>query len=244
MDINTNDVSQVNIKERTCQQMLGIFLINVGILNALEIILKVVLRLIFPDNTLAISGYEVYIGIIRLIIVIILFINFMIKMKPYDTHSPHVRKLLVLWGVILIPIQLINDVCVMLYTRMLELIYQVFAASNADPDGKIFALVYDSTHGFKYICILLAILLGIVMTGEILEKRKLMLFSGVTAVMFLVAFALLRMDSLDINKFTTFEIGLNWASMVFHALNTIGLFSIGLYIVLTFKPETDSNKEN
>lgn len=243
MDEIKKDV-QLNIKERTCQQMLGIFLVNVGILNAVEIIMKVLLRIIFPNDTLAISGYEVYIGIARLLIVVGLFAKFMIKLKPYDMHYATVRKLLVLWGVILIPIQLINDVIVMLYTRMLVLIYQVFQAGNVDPDGRIFALVYDSTHGFKYICIFLAILLGIVMTGEILEKRKLMILSGVVAILFLVAFALLRMDSLDITRFTTFEIGLNWASMVFHALNTIGLFGIGLYIVFSFKPDTGSIEES
>ena len=239
MDINVNDI-QLNIKkERTCQQMLGIFLVNVGILNAVEIILKVLLRIIFPNETVLISAYEVYIGFARLLFVIGLFINFMFKMKPYDTHSPLIRKLLILWGVILIPIQLVNDVCAMLYTRMLSLIQSAFALADVDSDGRLFAIIYDSTHGFKYICLFLAILLGIVMTGEILEKRKLMILSGVVAVLFLIAFTLLRMDSIDLSTIASFEVGLNWASVVFHALNTIGLFGIGLYIYLTFKPDED-----
>ena len=243
MDVNNSKENiKANSKERTCQQTLGVFLVDVGLLNMLEIAFKLLMRYLIPNDTMLLGGYEVYIGSLRLLIVIALFIIYLVKVKPLETHSKNVRKMLVLWGVILIPIQMINDVCVMLYARMLELIQHVFIEGNVDPDGQIFAMIYDSTHGFKYICLFLAILLGIVMTGEILEKRKLMIVSLIAAILFLIAFALLRMDSVNINNITTFEVGLNWASLVFHTLNTIGLIGIGMYIYLIFKPEAASKE--
>lgn len=229
MDIMTDQLDlQIEIKEHACHQMLGLFLVNVAILNAIEIIVKMVLRIINPDEAILISAYETYIAWFRIMVVIVLFVNCMIQMKPYDTHNPNIRKLLVLWGVILIPMQLINDLCAMLYTRMLDTIAAVFLQEGVDKDGRIFALIYDMSHGFKYICIFLAILLGLVMTAEILERRKLMIIPAIAGVTFMLAFMLLRME--PISALGNIQIGVNWTSLIFHGLNTVGLFAIGMYI--------------
>ena len=227
---------QIEIKEHACHQMLGLFLVNVAILNAVEIIVKLLLRITYPDQSILIGAYETYIAWFRIMVVIVLYANCMIKMKPYDTHNPNVRKLMVLWGVILIPMQLINDTCAALYTRMLETIASVFIQEGVDKDGRIFALIYDMSHGFKYICIFLAILLGLVMTAEILERRKLMIVPGVAGVLFMLAFTLLRMESTAIGSI---QIGVNWTSLIFHGLNTVGLFGIGMYIERLYRKKDE-----
>ena len=230
-------------EEHTGQQLLGKFLIDVAMLNILELICKAVIRFIFKGQTMLISGYEAYLSMLRLLLVVIAFIYCIKRMNKLFFHSPDTKKLVVLWGVILIPIQLINDMTVMLYTRMLELLQHVLSESAIDGDGQIFAMIYDSTHGFKYICIFLAILLGIVMTGELLEKRKLLILCAVFAVMFMIAFTAFRMQTIEINTIATYEIGINWTSTIFHALTTFGLMFIGFYIYKEFKKEAPLEKE-
>lgn len=234
---------RIENEERTCQQLLGSFIVGVAILNMAEIVIKLIIRFLYKGDTLRINTYEVFLGEIRLALVIVLFVIALTRMKRLFFHSPDTRKLLVLWGVILIPIQLINDVCVMLYTRMLELLQAVLLNSGIDSGGQIFAMIYDSTHGFKYICIFSAILLGIVMTAEILEKRKMIIVGVIFALMFMIAFTIFRMQTVTIDSLVTFEIGINWTSMIFHMLTTVGLFLIGLYIILTFKKDKSTTEE-
>lgn len=233
LEINAN---QIEVQEKTGQQLLGNFLITVGILNIAEIAGKLLIRAILGDTMLA-GAYEVYLGVARLILIIVAFVLCIKGLNKLRFHAATTKKLVVLWGVILIPIQLINDMMVMLYTRMLELLQHVLIDSGMDEGTQIFAMIYDMTHGFKYVCIFLAILLGIVMTGELLEKRKLFIMSIVFAVLFVIAFTFFRMQSITVDAVKTFTIGINWTSMIFHCLTTFGLLSIGLYIYFDFKPE-------
>lgn len=226
--------AQIEEEERICHKILGRFLISVSVMNFIEILAKLVLRYTAGDEMFLVMSYEATLGVSRLILVVSAFMYCLKNMKKMYFHSPAVRKLLVLWGVILIPVQVINDMVGMLYTRMLQLIQIAFLTSGTDTDGKMFAMIYDMTHGFKYVCLFLAILIGVVMTGEILDRKILILLSGLVAVLFMVAFTVLRMGSVSIDAMDTYEIGVNWTSMIFHVLNTVGLFSVGLYIDRVF----------
>lgn len=235
---------RVRNEENTSQQMLGMFLIQVAAINFGELLAKALIRIRLAGHPLIIGVYETYVGWIRLALVIVAMFMCIYRMKKLFFHHPDTRKLVVLWGVILIPIQIVNDLMVMLYTRMLEIVQHVLEQSGSDPAGQIFAMIYDSTHGFKYICIFLAILLGIIMTAEILEKRKLIIFSAAVGVLFILAFTLFKMQTISFDSAASFEIGINWTSTIFHLLTTFGLFMVGLYIRLVFRKETTVKKEN
>lgn len=237
IEINENVEEPIDEEVRTCQELFGQFLISVSFINIFELVDKLVIRYIAHGDTLFIMSYERWVSIGRLALVIGAFAYCLSKMKKMYYHSPATKKLLTIWGIILIPIQLINDTCVMLYTRMLQLIQLVFITSDVDKDGKIFAMIYDMTHGFKYISLFLAILLGITMTGEILERRQLIVFSGIAAVLFMIAFSALRMGSVSIEAIREYDIGINWTSLIFHLINTAGLFFVGLYIIREFKKD-------
>lgn len=226
---------RIKKEETTGQQLFGWFLIEVGIINVLELVAKAVIRVFAKGDTLLIGAYEQYVGMIRIALVILLLVVCLRNLKKMFFHSPDTKKLLILWGVILVPIQLINDVCVMLYTRMLELVQAVLLYSGIPEGPQTFALIYDMTHGFKYICMLVALLLGIIFTGQILEKKSLMVVGIVSALLFMVAFTIFRMQTVAIDSIVKFSIGINWTSTIFHLLTTIGMMGVGCIIVKTFR---------
>lgn len=226
---------RIKREETTGQQLFGWFLIEVGIINALELVAKAMIRVLAKGNTLLIGAYEQYVGMIRISLVVLMLALCLSKLKKMFFHSPDTKKLVIIWGVILVPIQLINDVCVMLYTRMLELVQAVLLNSGIPEGPQTFALIYDMTHGFKYICMLIALLLGIIFTGQILEKKSLIVLGMVSALLFMVAFTIFRMQTVAIDSIVKFTIGINWTSTIFHLLTTMGLVGVGYIIVKTFK---------
>ncbi len=218
-------------EENTSQSILGTFLIFGGICNALEAILKVILRSVFSDNQIATNNSQNIIAILKVIILAVAFIFAAYRMKRLYFHSPYVRKLLFLWGVILIPVQLIYDVTVILYQRMLDMLFLIIATSDSGGEaGMFYAMFYNNTHGFKYISMFIAILLGIIVTGEILEKNHLFAVCAGLIIIFMTAFCVLEMRTISILN-DSINMGINLTSVIFHSLTTIGLFLLGLFII-------------
>lgn len=224
------------------KKLLGRMLIYVAVVNLLEIIIKAALRYIYSDDTVLTSGLEAFLNTFRFIFVIVVYSVCLYRMHRISPENSLERKLMAIWGVILIPIQLINDLCAMLYTRTLEMVQAVMLLSGLDADGSIYAMIYDTSHGFKYICIFLSILLGIVITGEMLEKRKLLVFSLVVAILFMLAFTLFKMETVAFDTLSKLSVGINWTSIIFHLLTTVGLFFVGLYLLKVIN--SDNKKEN
>lgn len=230
-DISNVKQSNMGKRQTSIYRYLAMFLMCVAVLNVMEIMIKMVIRYFYNGQEGMIGGLEGFTGIFRFVIVVGVFIIASLRCKRELTNRSTGWKLLRIWGVILIPIQLINEIVVMLYTRMLDIVEYVLVNSGNDAEGQIFAMIYDSTHGFKYICIFIAILLGIMITGEIIEKRVLVLMSLAIAILFMFAFTILRMQSFAVDSIVKFDLGINWASMIFHVLNTLGLFGLGVYLL-------------
>ncbi len=83
------------------------------------------------------------------------------------------------------------------------------------------------THGFKYLSMLMAILLGVMMTAVFLHDRRLEIAVPVIAGLFLLAFGLLHMQKISL---IGREIGIVWTSVIFHLTETIGLFGFSIYL--------------
>ncbi len=136
-----------------------------------------------------------------------------------------IRKLLELWTVIFIGPQLIHIVSGSIYRRLTgELLAYLPDGSG---EASLFIAMYNSSHGFKYAVMLTALLMGVIVTGIFLDDRILRGAAGAVAAVFLLAFALVRMQTLSVFGRS---IGIVWTSVIFHLAETAGLIALALYL--------------
>ena len=135
-----------------------------------------------------------------------------------------IGKLLELWGAILIAIRMVYDICSMVYRRFIT---DLIDLSNAAASGEDFVAIYNNTHGFKYIGLLIAMLLGSLMTGIFLNDKLIKVITMILMTFFILSFVLIGMQTLT---FAGYSIGVVWTSVIFHLVETQGLFILGLYI--------------
>ena len=140
-------------------------------------------------------------------------------------------KVLAVWGSILVGVGIIQEVVTILYRRFALNLYGMYFSGNFTKK-KMLNSIYNSTHGFKYLALLVAVLLGMVITAILLEDRRLLIFVVVAAGVFLLAFSLF--DMTKINVFGK-SIGVVWTSVIFHALQTVGMVSFAIYLRVKYK---------
>ncbi len=141
-----------------------------------------------------------------------------------------VNRLLQLWAVIFIGAELIYVFTSIMYRRFIEILMNSMNLEGMT-DGT-FVMLYNMTHGFKYLEILSAILLGVIMTGIFLSDRLLKLSSFGILAIFLASFAALQMQTVF---FMGREVGIVWTSIIYHATETIGLLVLALYLSKKYK---------
>ncbi len=135
-----------------------------------------------------------------------------------------VGQLIQIWAVIMVGAECIYFVVSMTYRQFTsELMLLAMGGANYTS----FVSVYNMTHGFKYLEILTAILLGVIMTGIFLNDRYLKAVALIIAVCFLLAFSFFQMQTIVLSgKY----IGIVWTSVIFHFTETIGMFILSLYL--------------
>ena len=135
-----------------------------------------------------------------------------------------IGQLLQIWAVILTGAECIYCVSSMIYRRFtIEL---MLALAGGAAQGS-FVSIYNLTHGFKYLEMMTAILLGVVMTAIFLKDRFLRMVAVAVAVLFLFSFGVFQMQTISL---PSGEVGIVWTSVIFHLTETIGLFSLSLYL--------------
>ena len=87
--------------------------------------------------------------------------------------------------------------------------------------------IYNLTHGFKYQGMLIALLLGAMMTGIFLDDRALKITSIVIACLFMLSIAGPEMFTLSLMGR---RYGIVWSSVIFNLMETVGLFALALYL--------------
>ena len=142
-----------------------------------------------------------------------------------------VSRLLQLWAVIFIGAELIYCFTSLLYRRFIEILMGALYLGSGFTDG-YFVLLYNMTHGFKYIEILTAILLGVVMTGIFLNDRYLKIAALTVAVFFMLAFGVFQMQNIS---FMGREVGVVWTSLIYHATETLGLIVLSRYLARKYR---------
>ena len=134
-------------------------------------------------------------------------------------------------AVIFICAELIYDFTSIMYRRFIAILMSLFESDSSLTDST-FILLYNMTHGFKYLEILVAILLGVVMTGIFLNDKFLKLASLVVLILFLLSFSILQMQTVNL---LGREIGIVWTSIIYHFTETLGLILLSAYLSKRYK---------
>lgn len=142
-----------------------------------------------------------------------------------------IEQLLRVWAVILIGVEMVYDITAEGYSRFIDQLSTLINYNDVTA-VELFASIYNSTHGFKYIGMLIAILMGIIVTGIFLEDKYLVIAAGISTLVFLGAFFLVQMDTVTIfHK----SVGIVWTSVIFHAMQTFGILAFSLYIRRSYR---------
>lgn len=142
-----------------------------------------------------------------------------------------VNRLLQLWAVIFVGAELIYIFTSIMYRRFISVLMDALSLGNGLSDGS-FTMIYNMTHGFKYLEILSAILLGVVMTGIFLNDRFLKTSSLVILLLFLISFGAIQMQTVYLMDHA---IGIVWTSIIYHATETLGLLLLSVYLSTRYK---------
>ena len=135
------------------------------------------------------------------------------------------RKMLQVWGVILVAANLLQEFCSRMYQNVIDQLQSYYIGENMVTNEAV--SVYNSTHGFKYIGMITALIIGFFVTGVFLNDRKLMILSAVMMVAFAIAFGMFQMFTL---RFADRSIGIVWTGVIYHLNNTLVLFLFSHYI--------------
>lgn len=141
------------------------------------------------------------------------------------------EMLLKIWALIILGISMVYEITSVIYNAF---IVRLFLGVGIDSPDKVRLLtsIYNETHGFKYIGMVIAIFIGIVITAICLKDQMMMLISAEVIVAFLITFLLLGQSQMVI---MSKHVGVVWTSVIFHAIQTFGLLSLGIYLKLKYK---------
>lgn len=137
-----------------------------------------------------------------------------------------ISKLFQLWAAILIGARLVYDVCSNVYRNFITDLSQMIATENRITTDK-FASLYNNSHGFTYLGLLIAIQLGVFATGIFLNDKLIKTTSIVLMAFFLVSFVALEMSTVSL---LGISVGIVWTSIIFHLVETFGLLIFGVYL--------------
>ena len=136
-----------------------------------------------------------------------------------------VNKLLEIWGVILVSSEIIYQVTSTIYR---DFIGQISLFSLSGPEGYgIYLNIYNRTHGFKYLGMMVAIILGITITGIFLSDRYLKGCGIALSALFLLLSAIINRNTVSI---LGWNVDIVWTSVLFHAVDMAGLILLAIYL--------------
>ncbi len=137
-----------------------------------------------------------------------------------------VSRLLEIWMTILVGAQSLYDVSAILYRDAVRDMADILSEAGGAGRSETFEL-YNVTHGFKYLSMFIAIMLGIMITGIFLRDRFLKISAVLISALFILCFAFVQMTTLS---FLNARIGVVWTSVIFHVLETFGLLITAFYL--------------
>ena len=135
-------------------------------------------------------------------------------------------QLLEIWAGILLGVKIVYDIFTGVYREFVADLSSVFDLTDASA-MEAFRTLYNNTHAFKYIGMLIAIALGVFITGIFLNDRKLKLTAAMLAVIYILSATGMQMGTCTVwNR----DVAIVWSSVVFQLLQTVGLLDFSLYL--------------
>lgn len=211
--------------ENRCVSTFCAFIFWAAFLNILEAAGKIYLRYKIKDATI-LNDYQYYLSAGNVAVLIFVFLICIIVVRKADYYTANVKPLLLIWGVILIGASVIYEITSILYSRAIS---QIFTVTSQ----KQYIYLYNSTHGFKYIGMMVAITLGTIMTGIMLKSKWLIFLSTFIMTVFIGAFAVFQMYTLNLD-FIGKSVGIVWTSVIYHLSETAGLLLMALYVRIKY----------
>ena len=142
-----------------------------------------------------------------------------------------IYQLLEIWAVILLFVQTISLVSNYKYRNFVSELYDIIPMDNYE-NAVTFSAIYNSTHGFKYIGMFSAIVIGIFVTAVFLKDRFLKVLTVFITGFFVLAFTIFQM----VTFYTQLKIiSIVWTSVIYHGLETIGLIVFSIYLAKHYK---------
>ncbi|MCR5651201.1 MAG: hypothetical protein K6F86_08490 [Lachnospiraceae bacterium] len=135
-----------------------------------------------------------------------------------------IEQLILIWGMILGLAECVYYVLSLVYRKFIT---QLMVLSVLGQQYDSFVPLYNLSHGFKYIQMMTAILIGVAVTAVFLHDRALAVAAGVLMITFLLAFSLFQMQPLS---FSGRQIVVVWTSVIFHLTETLGLLTLSVYL--------------
>jgi len=130
------------------------------------------------------------------------------------------------WAAILIAVRVVYELTSTAYRALIAQLTNMINMADAQA-YMAFVAFYNSSHGFKYAGMLIAIGIGIFVTGVFLRDRFLILSSLGLVTVFIFAFIFVNRSQFFIG---TTALGIVWTSVIFHLIQTVGLFVMAFYM--------------
>ena len=151
------------------------------------------------------------------------------KLSSLSAYS--ISQLMQLWAAIFIGAELVYDVTSIIYRDFVAALSTLFDMSD-QAMANAFVDFYNNTHGFKYMGMQIAIMLGIFVTGVFLKDVLLKIVAFAVTAVYTLAFMILSMNTLVIfNR----SVGIVWTSVIFHMTQTVGLAVLAIYMSKKYK---------
>ncbi len=141
-----------------------------------------------------------------------------------------IRKLLETWFVIFVGVQLMYEVFSEVYRLFALRLYDAIADSGRLMTDAYTSL-YNLSHSFKYQGMLIALLLGVIMTAIFLDDRTLKLVAILAASVYLLSSTGLEMATFSV---LGRDVGIVWSSVIFHVIDTVGMVFLALYLRIRY----------
>ncbi|MCR5100930.1 MAG: hypothetical protein K6B41_06180 [Butyrivibrio sp.] len=139
--------------------------------------------------------------------------------------SYSISQLIQVWSAILVGARMMQEIGSAMYQSFIAQLTESY--SNNPELMTHFVSIYNNTHGFKYIGLLTAILIGVFVTGVFLKDKNLKLAAGCIMGIFALSFMLFQMNTLVIGGKA---IGIVWTAVIFHLTETFGLLFFAIYL--------------
>ena len=140
-----------------------------------------------------------------------------------------IDQLLQIWGMILAGVELIYYVSSLIYkqftTELMMLMLNGLEYTS-------FVSIYNLSHGFKYLEMFTAIVIGVMVTSIILHDNYLKIAAVLITMIFLAAFGIFQMQTIELPGR---QIGIVWTSVIYHLTETIGLFVLSVYLAKRYR---------